>query len=59
MARLKLTLTIILFPFSFPEEIDGLDQENILDDEKGIKTRGVEQDVYAEERKLDEVLGDD
>lgn len=52
-------LTVSLRSFLYLEEIDGLDQDNILDNEKGIKTRGVEQDVYKEERKLDEVLGDD
>lgn len=38
-------------PFDTPEELDGLDQNNILDGDS--KTRGVDNDAYKQEREVD------
>ena len=35
------------------EELDGLDKENILDNETGVQTRGVESDAYKSEKEVD------
>ncbi|CED84435.1 hypothetical protein [Phaffia rhodozyma] len=40
------------------QELDGLDQSNILDDESGVTTRGVQQDAYKQEKEIDEAVPD-
>lgn len=38
---------------SHAEELDGLDKENILDNETGVQTRGVDSDPYKQEKEVD------
>ena len=35
------------------EELDGLSKDNILDNETGVQTRGVQSDAYAKEKEVD------
>lgn len=44
--------------FACAEELNGLDQDAILDDFKGVQTRGVDNDAYAADRKIDEQVPD-
>jgi hypothetical protein len=52
----KLGADRCLFPSPLTEELDGLDKDNILDNETGVQTRGVESDAYAKEREVDEAV---
>jgi hypothetical protein len=53
-----LTIRLLSLGLMVSEELNGLDQNAILDDSRGVQTRGVDNDAYAADRKIDEQVPD-